>query len=250
MKKTFLSLIVLILISLPIHNSASAYSYGDPNEEKIAEAYKNMQVQLDESPPDFAEAKKIYQTVQEEIDMHMGPEPTEVIMDNIENENKEELVQNMEKLLAMNISRRLENVDENFKDYDTSKRLLAKGFATYEALSPRVAESSKEMDTQIRDEFNKALEALGNPGLFGVGKSEASQDAFNESKEIILTDLKKEFDIKDFTSGHFSADEGESTASDTTDWTDLASLKNWLPIVIIVAVLALVAVYAIRKRKQ
>ncbi|KEZ52045.1 hypothetical protein [Metabacillus indicus] len=250
MKKTIILLLALILLSLPVHNSASAYSYGDPNEEKIAEAYKNMQVQLDESPPDFAEAKKIYETVQEEVDMHMGAEPSEAILQNIEDKDKEQLVQNMEKLLAMNISRRLENVDANFKDYDTSKRLLAKGFATYEALSPRIAESDPEMDQQNKDEFNKALKSLGNPGLFGVGKADASQDSFNESKDVILTNLKKEFDIEDFEQGHFTSGEEESTASETTDWTDLANLKNWIPILLLAAVIAAVTVFTIRRRRK
>ena len=44
----------------------------------------------------------------------------------------------MDELLVLNIARRLESVEQNFSEFDTSKRLLAKGYATYEALSPKI----------------------------------------------------------------------------------------------------------------
>ncbi|UNP74732.1 hypothetical protein MN033_15760 [Bacillus nitratireducens] len=183
----------------------------------------------------------------------MGKEPSKAMMKDFDKQNKEDIIADMQKILALNINRRLTNVDENFKDYDTSKRLLAKAFATYEALSPVVGERNKEVDATLKDEFNKALESLGNPGLFGVGQKEANQEAFKKSKDVILTNLQKEFKIKDFKVGHFSAnvqeDKAASDKTEKTEWTDLSSLKNWAPIVVIVLILVGVIVYAVRKRK-
>ncbi|WP_342044668.1 hypothetical protein [Bacillus sp. OTU530] len=251
MKKFILSFLVAIFAIFSIHTSIFAYSYGNPNEEAIAEAYKQMATKLDENPPNYTEAKKIYETVREEIDMHMGPEPSKAIMQNFEKKQKDELTQNMQKLLVLNINRRLSSIEENFTDYDTGKRLLAKGFATYETLSPIIASKDKELDTKLRGEFNKALEALGNPGLFGVGKKEANKDQFVESKKIILSNLQTEFKVESLKSGHFTAAGEETTsAAKKTEWTDLSSLKNWLPIVIIVIVLVGVIVYAVRKRRK
>ena len=69
-------------------------------------------------------------------------------------------------------------------------------------------------------------------------------------KDAILTGLQKEFKIKDFKVGHFSANSQEDkAASEKTEWTDLSSLKNWAPIVVIVLILVGVIVYAVRKRK-
>ncbi|MFX3623991.1 MAG: hypothetical protein ACE3JP_08110 [Ectobacillus sp.] len=250
MKKFVLSLIFGIFSLLSIHTSAFAYSYGDPNEEKIAEAYKEMVIQLDKNPPNYKEAKKIYQTVQEEIDMHMGPEPSEVMLSSLDKEEKEEIVKNMQRVLVLNINRRLVNIDKQFEEYDTSKRLLAKAFATYEALSPVIVAKDKELDAKMRDEFNKALEALGNPGLFGVGKKEANKEVFGQSKAFILDNLKKEFDIKDFKAGHFKESATEDTAAvEKTEWTDLKNIKNWLPLLVIAGVLVAVIVYAIKKRR-
>ncbi|WP_028400900.1 hypothetical protein [Ectobacillus panaciterrae] len=249
MKKKIATFIVTIFALFSIHNTAFAYSYGNPNEEKIAQVYKDMVVKLDENPPNYKAAKDIYKTVQEEIDMHMGAEPSKVIYKDFDKEQKDQIIEDMESILALNINRRLSNVDEKFSEYDTSKRLLAKAFATYEALSPKIAAKNKELDTQLRDEFNKALESLGNPGLFGVGQKQANKEEFKKSKDFILDKLKTEFNIKDYKVGHFNAKEDTSAASQKTEWTDLSNLKNWLPIVVIVVVLAAVVIYAIRKRR-
>ncbi|MBY6036811.1 hypothetical protein KUV80_09105 [Fictibacillus nanhaiensis] len=249
--KKFITILTLTLVTfLSLHNTANAYSYGDPNEEKIAEAYKKIVVQLDQNPPNFTETEKIYETVKEEIDMHMGPEPSKKIVANIEQQQKEKLIENMQQILALNIDRRLSGVDQKFQDYETSKRLLAKGHATYQALSPIIAKKDKKLDQQIQDEFDKALEALGNPGLFGVGKKEASQEAFNQSKTFIINKLQKEFNTEKFELGHFNVDlEEESQASEKTEWTDLANVKNWLPLIVIIAILAGVIIYVIKKRR-
>ncbi|MBO9130566.1 hypothetical protein [Bacillus sp. 165] len=252
MKKNLLLFIVLVVAIFSIHTSAFAYSYGDPNEEKIAEAYKEMVIKLDENPPNFTAAKEIYVTVQEEIDMHMGAEPSKAIMQSFEKKDKEQVIDDMQRTLALNIHRRLTNVDENFKDYDVSKRLLAKAFATYQALSPIVAEKDKELDTQMTNEFNKALESLGNPGLFGVGQKEADYETFKQSKKFIVDSLQKEFKIEEFKVGHFKEKENTKTsenAGKNTEWTDISKVKNWLPILIIAGVLIIGIVYAARRRR-
>jgi hypothetical protein len=197
-------LIVVLTYSFPM--SANAYTYGDPNEEALAEAYKKMLIELDKNPPDYVTAEKHFNTVKEEVDMHMGPEPSEVILENLENKDKEQTINNLDQLLVLNIARRLENVDKNFSEYETSKRLLAKGFATYEALSPKVEARNPEMDKEIKSEFDKALSALGNPGLFGVGQKEADQKAFDASKDKIFSLLQKEFNLKSLEVGHFAED--------------------------------------------
>ncbi len=248
MKKIIVGILTFLSL-FSIHTSTFAYSYGNPNEEKIAEAYKEMAIKLDENPPNYKAAKEIYSTVQEEIDQHMGSAPSKAIEKAFEKEDKELLLTDMQSILALNIGRRLENVEQKFTDYDTSKRLLAKAFATYEALSPLVAAKDKALDTKMRDEFNKALEAMGNPGLFGVGQKEANKDAFVASKKIILDELKKEFHIKDYKVGHFDEKSESTEAAEKTEWTDLSSVKNWLPIIVIVALLVALITYAIRRRR-
>lgn len=239
--------VILILINAN-PPAAHAYSYGDPNEEKVAEVYKEMQLKLDEDPPNYSAAQSLFETVKEEIDMHMGTEPGEIIMQNLNDKDKEATEENMEKLLILNIARRLESIEKNFKEYDTSKKLLAKGFATYQALSPKVENSNPEIDKKIKAEFDSALEALGNPGLFGVGKKPSDLNAFNSSKEEILNSLQKEFNLGSLEVGHFT-EVAEEEGPGKKDWTDLSNIRNWIPLILIVGVIAAVIVVGIRKRR-
>lgn len=240
--------LIFILNSTPI--SVFAYSYGDPNEEKVAEAYKQMAEKLNEQPPNFAEARAIFETVKEEIDMHMGKEPSQAVLAALDKKDKEAVLKNMEKILVLNIARRLENVEKNFAQYDTSKRLLAKAFATYEALSPMVQGKDAALDKQLKDEFNKALQSLGNPGLFGVGEKETDIEQFKKSKETILTSLQKQFGLKSLKVGHFSESATEKPQEvQKKEWTDLSKLKNWIPIAILVIVIAGAVVYSWRRKR-
>jgi hypothetical protein len=240
------SLILILINGNP--QPASAYSYGDPNEEKVAEAYKEMQLKLDEDPPNFSAATSLFETVKEEVDMHMGPEPGEVIMKSLKDQDKEATIDNMEKLLVLNVARRLESIEKNFEEYDTSKKLLAKGFATYQALSPKVEANNAEADKEIKADFDAALAALGNPGLFGVGKKPSDIEAFKTSKQEILDSLQKEFNLASLEVGHFT-ETVEEEGTGKKEWTDLSNIKNWIPIIIIVAIIAAVVFIGIRKRR-
>lgn len=144
----------------------------------------------------------------------------------------------------------MENIDKNFSEFDTSKRLLAKALATYEALSPKIVAKDSDLDKEIKAEFDKALESLGNPGLFGVGQKEPDQDTFKTSKEKILSTLQTEFDIKSLEVGHFSESATETDKVTNNAWTDPSNIRNWIPIIIIVSVIAAVVFVAKRKRKS
>jgi hypothetical protein len=244
----FFLALIFILNSLP--HAAFAYSYGDPNEEKVAEVYKQMKEKLHEQPPNFAQARNIFETVKEEIDMHMGTEPSAAVLSALDKKDKNAVLKNMEKILVLNIARRLENIEQNFGQYDTSKRLLAKAFATYEALSPMVQGKDAALDKRVRDEFNKALQSLGNPGLFGVGEKKADKEQFKKSKETILTSLQKKFGLKSLKVGHFSESATEKPQeTEKKEWTDLSKLRNWIPIAVLIVVIAGVAVYAWRRKR-
>jgi ADP-ribose pyrophosphatase YjhB (NUDIX family) len=252
MKRLFLFFsLILIFILNNTSLTAFAYSYGDPNEEKVAEVYKQMKEKLNQEPPNFEEAKAIFETVKEEIDMHMGTEPSEVVLKALDEKDKEAVIKDMEKILVLNIARRLENIEKNFKEYETSKRLLAKAFATYEALSPVVQADDATLDKQMKDEFDRALQSLGNPGLFGVGKKESNIDEFKKSKEIILTSLQKQFELKSLEVGHFTESATEKKeAAEKKEWTDLSKMKNWIPIIVLGVVILGVVVYAVAKKKK
>ncbi|GGJ70750.1 hypothetical protein GGR02_000918 [Anoxybacillus voinovskiensis] len=244
----FLISLIFILTYVPM--TAFAYSYGDPNEEKVAEVYKQMAEKLNENPPNFAEAKTIFETVKEELDMHMGKEPSEAVLKAIAAKDKNAVLEDMKKILVLNIARRLENIEKNFAQYDTSKRLLAKAFATYEALSPTIQAKDAALDKQLKTEFDNALQSLGNPGLFGVGKKQSNIEQFKKSKEMILTTLQKQVGLKSLKVGHFSESAVEKPeAVEKKEWTDLSKVKNWIPIAVLVVVIGGVVLYSMRRKR-
>lgn len=249
-KSLVFSLLLIFTYNVIFTTSASAYTYGDPNKEEVAEAYKEILVKLDENPPNFAESKKIYESVKKEVDMHMGNEPSKIILADIDSEEKEAVIKNMEKLLVLNIARRMENIEGKFSEYDTSKKLLAKAFATYEALSPRVEAENPELDKKLKTSFDEALNALGNPGLFGVGKKKSDLEEFKANKEDILTNLQKEFKLKSLEVGHFSESATETESSGKKEWTDISNIRNWIPLVLLIAAIVGVIVFTIRKRNH
>ncbi|MBB6282781.1 hypothetical protein [Geobacillus subterraneus] len=248
--RLFFYIAMIVMIHL-IPLKALAYSYGNPNEEAIAEAYKQMKEKLNEQPPNFAAAKEIFGTVKEEIDMHMGPEPSEAVLGAIEAKDRQAVTENMEKILVLNVARRLDNIEKNFDQYDTSKRLLAKAFATYEALSPVIQGKDPALDKQLRTEFDNALQSLGNPGLFGVGEKKSDINAFKKSKETIFTALQKQFGLKSLEVGHFSENASEKPDEvRKKEWTDLSEFKNWIPIIVIAVIIIGAALIYVRRRKR
>jgi hypothetical protein len=230
--------------------SVLAYTYGDPSEETVAIAYREMLLKLEENPPNFEESKKIYNSIREEIDMHMGEEPSKHIDKDIQNKDKEQLIKDMEQILVLNIARRLVSIEKDFKNYDVTKRLIAKANATYKEISPVVEKKSKDSDVKIKAEFNKALEAIGNPGLFGVGEKKADLNAFNKSKDAILNELQSQFNLEEIEVGHFTETQEVKTNSiKNTDWTDLGNIRNWLPLIIIVGIIIVVVIYSRSKKR-
>lgn len=246
----FMSSLFVLLLSLftLLPHSAFAYSYGNPNEEAVAENYKQVVAKLNQTPSDFTGAAQTFATIKQELDMHMGTEPSQAIEGALKAEDKDAAISAFQKTLVLNIARRLENVESDFANYQQGKLLLAKGLATYDALSPVVKEKDAALDQKIRQNFEKGLQALGNPGLFGVGVKQPDAQAFKTSKEEILKDLQEFYEMTELKVGHFTPGEGPgNTAAGGS--AGMGALKNWLPIVVIVLVIVFIVFRTMRKRR-
>ncbi len=251
--KTILSAATAFLLLVSVFpSSAQAYSYGDPNQEAVAEAYKKMVAKLNENPPDFAGAQAQFEPVKEELDMHMGQEPSASVMTSLKANNKEAVLRDMQKILVLNIARRMDNIEKDFQNYKQNKTLLAKSLASYDALSPVVKQKDPALDDSLRKQFEAALQSLGNPGLFGVGVKEPNPQAFKTGKEQILKTLQEQFALKSLEIGHFTegAGPGNEQNRDKQAGANFLELKNWLPIAVIIFVIAGVVVYSRKKMRK
>lgn len=183
---------------------AGAYSYGNPNEEAIAEAYKDFAAALHQDPPDYPAAERALAGVREiEMDLHFGPEVAARIEGHLRERQPAQAIRAFEQALVLNIARRVRNAGEELDNYSQARLLLAKAFATYEALSPVVAAGDAGLDKELRADFDAALQALGNPGLFGVGERPTDPATFARTIDSIVKRLAAFFGMEEIEVGHF-----------------------------------------------
>ncbi|OIN67484.1 hypothetical protein BLD48_04535 [Exiguobacterium sp. KRL4] len=177
-KPLFITVIAfLFLLTTPL--PAFAYSYGDPGKEAFAEAYKQFEEQLDQK--NYTLAKETIDAYDKEFTLYF-PEAKEKIDASLEKEDADAAKQAYRVALRQNIERRLHFAQEQFDDFGQAKLLLAKARGTYDVLAPYVKESegAKTSDS-LYTAFDDSLAALGNPGLFGVGKKASDRETFDQN---------------------------------------------------------------------
>jgi hypothetical protein len=194
MKKGLLFWLFIILLLAPLSaNQAYAYSYGDPGEEQLAEAYKELDNYLQQD--DWDNARAVYDTYAKEFDLYFTKTKAPIEA-GFEQKDKELVLQSYQYAMLLNIERRLHFAEEQFDDYGQAKLLLAKARGTFSVLEPIFIEkTNQETADAIYQAFDEALASLGNPGLFGIGSQTNDVEAFGEQKTFILTELQNNFEL-------------------------------------------------------
>ncbi|MBW7476878.1 LPXTG cell wall anchor domain-containing protein [Paenibacillus oenotherae] len=183
----------LMLVALLIWMSpaqALAYSYGDANTEDVAETFKVIVSAVNEN--DWTAAEEAYKVRRSEIKSHFGEAVALTLDKNMEEKASKLLIANYKAVLVMNLDRRFTYAQKDLSDYAGTKLLLAKAKATFDTLSPYISSGTD----QINQAFEEALEALGNPGLFGVGKKDADPDTFKQKVNFIYGKVNPQFPYK------------------------------------------------------
>ena len=171
-----------------------AYSYGSADTEDMAETFKLVVSSLEQSPPDWDRALAAHKARRSEISAHFGEPVAATLDNNFASRKAPETIANYKAVLLMNVDRRFENTLENVSDYAKAKLLLAKAKATFDTLAPYAEAQlpAAEME-RLKTDFNTALDAIGNPGLFGVGKKEADEKVLKETVNQIYSTIKPLF---------------------------------------------------------
>jgi hypothetical protein len=187
-------LVLAVILFLMLPHSVFAYSYGDPSKEDIAEALLVIKSKLAESPADWEGAYQQYLVHKKVLDLEFGKEVTSTLEANFSVKNQELLEANYRGMLAMNLKRRFDYAVSDIADYSKSKLLLAKAKGTFDVLTPYVKDGN--VTAKVNESFERALIALGNPGLFGVGKVEVDEEQFKKEIDWIYTTVKPLFPFK------------------------------------------------------
>ncbi|KRF29355.1 hypothetical protein [Paenibacillus sp. Soil787] len=182
-----LTFVLAALIILP--TSALAYSYGDANTEAVAETFKLVQASVGDGADNWGAAEGAYKEIRAELVSHFGEGIAVTLDANFQAKDSKAVIANFKAVLVMNLDRRFTYATKGIDDYAESKLLLAKAKATFDTLEPYVGAGSSD----INKAFEAALEALGNPGLFGVGKKDVQPDVFKEKVNFIYGKVKPLF---------------------------------------------------------
>lgn len=185
-------LVVAMTLLFIAPSQALAYSYGDANTEDVAETFKLVEASLGAASPNWKAAEEAYKVRRSEIESHFGVTVASTLDHNLQEKDVKLTIANFKAVLVMNLDRRFKYAIKDVSDYAATKLLLAKAKATFSTLEPYMSSDSGE----INQAFEDALEALGNPGLFGVGKKEVDPDLFKKKVNFIYAKVKPAFPYK------------------------------------------------------
>lgn len=184
-----ISLMFVYTAVLFLPSSVLAYSYGDANTEDVAETFKLVQTSIGNGGTDWNTADEAYKVRRAEIAAHFGEEVASTLDSNFQAKDSKAVITNFKAVLVMNLDRRFNYATQGIDDYAQAKLLLAKAKATFDTLKPYIGSGSSDLEKA----FDDALDSLGNPGLFGVGKKPVQPAVFKEKASFILGKVKPLF---------------------------------------------------------
>ncbi|HEX7058009.1 MAG TPA: hypothetical protein VF260_12555 [Bacilli bacterium] len=244
--KAAVALICLIVMITP--QTAFAYSYGDPNKEELAEAYNTIAAKIEREPADWDGAYALLTEFKGEIALHFGDDVEQELERDFQAKNRDLALNNYQGLLVLNLLRRFTSAEQSIDDYAQAKLLLAKARGTFRVLSPLLAaKSSPETIEKLDAAFDKTILALGNPGLFGVGKKEKNPDELKKQIDIILGEITPHFafliDGKPISFQKYAGSHHvpEGAASATVGNNKESRVNPWVSVSVIGGVLVLMA---------
>ncbi len=122
---------------------------------------------------------------------HLAPKFEETV----KNKDIDKTLENFAHLTYLSIREKLhQNKTENFKNYKNAKARLKLARKSYmDVLDASVRQKKAANSLTIMSQFNAALESIGNPGLFGVGKKAPDSSRYDKAVKKIETLIEKSF---------------------------------------------------------
>lgn len=199
-EKVWLRLLASMLAVLtgvfPVSGPAEAYSYGAVETEPIAEAYKSVAAAVGRQPPDWAGARAAYASVRAEVEKDAGgPAATAAFETAVKAGDTKLTVRVMQAIVLGNLERRLNYARGNLQDYSKAKTLVNKAVVTYDSLSPAAKAVSADLDAKVRTNLDRAMDAIGSPGVLGVGVRAPKPEEFDQARAAILSSLRPQFGL-------------------------------------------------------
>lgn len=186
MKHVVLAL-ALLVAALVAPDAARAYSYSAAGAEPLIDGREALLGAVQKG--DRSAAQKALQSMQPDIaylDQNEDPGVAKAFSDAVAAHDPQAVRKALLRGSVDEIQRRLKGARDNIKDYQTAKILVVKAQRFYTAVS---GDLPPDRRPAIEDGLRRALDAIGNPGVFGVGAHPADPAAFDKAHQDVIKAL-------------------------------------------------------------
>ncbi|MEX6505491.1 hypothetical protein [Jiella sp. M17.18] len=184
-------LTILVLMVLAVAGwtgRANAYSYAAAGAEPLLDGREALMGAIDKG--DWAAAQTALDGMKADLtylDENDDPGIAKAFADAMAAKDGKAVHQALMRAYADEIERRLKGARDNLKDYQTAKVLVVKAQRFFSAMA---ADLQPDTRKTVEDGLKQALDAIGNPGVFGVGASDPDPAAFAAAHANVEKALK------------------------------------------------------------
>lgn len=172
------------VLALGSAGSACAYSYAEAGNEPLIDNRGNLLNAAVNG--DWDTVGVLYDKIKAEIDYldrNDSPGLRKVFSHALQTHGADALNHAFMRAYAGEIQRRINAAADNIAAYQTAKVLVVKARRFYQELAGDLDPRAR---VALEDALRRALDALGNPGLFGYGRKPHDTNAFNQARDDIF----------------------------------------------------------------
>ncbi|HEH9398875.1 TPA: hypothetical protein SIA35_000839 [Aeromonas sobria] len=177
--------LLLTLSGLTLSEQAQAYSYAAAGKEPLIDAREALL----SAATDGKDASATLSEIADELtylEQHHKVELQAPLAAAIKAKDAAATAALLNRAYKAEIERRLEGASQNLADYQTAKVLVVKSKRFLDLILPSLSEGDRKAAEQA---LAKVLDAIGNPGVFGVGAKPADATAFAEAEKALMAVL-------------------------------------------------------------
>lgn len=179
---------LILACALLFSLECTAYSYSAKGKEVLLEGRTALLTAMEQKNP--AQVETAMSMLQPEIaylEAHHGAKVSLALSTAVTRNDSVATAQALDAAFAVEIARRLDAAEKEILNYQSAKVLVVKSKLFLDLLQPRLnPEQRKASDTALR----LCLSAIGNPGVFGVGKVAPDLSAFQQGKHQLLEQIQ------------------------------------------------------------
>jgi hypothetical protein len=178
--------LLLTLSGLTLSEQAQAYSYAAAGKEPLIDAREALLSAATDGKDDASATLSDIADELTYLEQHHKVELQAPLAAAIKVQDASATAALLNRAYKAEIERRLEGASQNLGDYQTAKVLVVKSKRFLDLILPSLSEGDRKAAEQA---LAKVLDAIGNPGVFGVGAKPADAAAFAAAEKALMAVL-------------------------------------------------------------